>query len=101
MPAAETSLLDPPAAAPTQVAMATFDAELVCTYANDRFAAVAGLEGAEAVGTPWRALFPGLPSGQQHLVDAVATAGPAMVEVDVMVGATGRGEVPATGGRQR
>jgi anti-anti-sigma factor len=97
MPAAETPLLDPPAEAPTQVAMATFDAELVCTYANERFAAVAGRDAGTVVGTSWRALFPGLAAGQQQLVDAVARTGPAMVEVDVTVAA---GALPASA-RQR
>ncbi len=100
MAAADTPLLDPPAAASTHVAMATFDAHLVCTYANDRFAAVAGLDARAVVGTDWRMLFPGLPAGQQAIVDAVAGAGPAMGEVDVTVGATGRSGVPA-GARER
>jgi anti-anti-sigma factor len=100
MAAPDTALLDPPAAAPAQVAMATFDADLVCTYANDRFAAVAGLDGDAVVGRGWRALFPGLPAGQQSVVDAVATAGPAMAEVDVTVAAIDRGDA-VTGGRQR
>ena len=100
MPAPDIALLDSPAAAPAQVAMATFDAELVCTYANDRFAAVAGLDGEAVVGSGWRTLFPGLPAGQQGLVDAVAGTGPAMAEVDVTVAATGRGDLPA-GARQR
>lgn len=103
MPAADTPLLAPPAEASAQVAMATFDAELVCTYANDRFAAVAGLDG-DLVGTAWGDLFPGLPAGQQALVDAVAghgtSTGPAMAEVDVTAAATGRGRAPV-GARQR
>ena len=100
MPAADTSLLEPPAAAPAHVAMATFDAALVCTYANDRFAEVAGLDDEFLVGTPWTALFPGLPPGQQALVDAVAEAGPAVAEVDVTAAATGRASAPV-GARQR
>ena len=101
MPAADTSLLETPAAAPTQVAMATFDAALVCTYANDRFAEVAGLDDdAVVVGTRWTTLFPGLPAGQQALVDAVAGAGPAVAEVDVTAAATGRPS-PPIGSRQR
>ena len=100
MPAADTLLLERPAATPTQVAMATFDAALVCTYANDLFAEVAGLDDDAVVGTPWTALFPGLPAGQQALVDAVAEAGPAVAEVDVTAAATGRTAAPA-GARQR
>src|SRR5919202_317438 len=100
MPAAETPLLEIPAAASTQVAMATFDAALVCTYANDRFAEVAGLDDGVVVGSSWAALFPGLPAGQQALVDAVADAGPAVAEVDVTTAATGRAGLPV-GARQR
>jgi anti-sigma B factor antagonist len=80
--------------------MATFDAGLLCTYANERFAAVTGLEPGEVVGTSWTQLFPGLPAGQQALVDAVAGAGPAMAEVDVTAAATGRGTAPV-GARER
>src|SRR5919202_2761201 len=101
MPAAETPLLEIPAAPSTQVAMATFDAALICTYANDRFAEVAGLDADDVlVGTPWTALFPGLPAGQQALVDAVADAGPVLAEVDVTAAATGRSGAPV-GARQR
>jgi anti-anti-sigma factor len=100
MPAADTTLLDTPAAVPAQVAMATFDAGLICTYANERFAAVAGLDAADVLGTPWAQLFPGLPGGQQAVVDAVAGSGPAMAEVDVTAAATGRGTAPV-GARQR
>jgi anti-anti-sigma factor len=100
MPAADTCLLETPAVTETQVAMATFDAALICTYANDRFAEVAGLDDHSLVGTPWTALFPGLPPGQQALVDAVADAGPAVAEVDVTAAATGRAGVPV-GARQR
>jgi len=100
MPPTDMPLLDPPAAAPTQLAMATFDTGLVCTYANERFAEVAGLVGREVTGTRWASLFPALPAGQQALVDAVASSGPAMAEVDVTVTTTGRSG-PASGGRQR
>src|SRR5919202_5328855 len=100
MPAAETPLLETPVAAPTQVAMATFDAALTCTYANDRFAEMAGLDDGAVVGRGWTALFPGLPAGQQALVDAVAESGPAVAEVDVPAAATGRAGEPV-GGRQR
>lgn len=103
MPAADSRLLDPPAVAPAQVAMATFDADLVCTYADDRFAAVAARDG-DLVGTRWSDLFGGLTAGQQALVDAVAghgvATGPAMAEVDVTAAATGRTE-PSSGTRQR
>lgn len=100
MPAADTPLLENPAAASTQVAMATFDAALLCTYANDRFADVAGLDDGALVGRSWTALFPGLPAGQQTLVNAVAGTGPAVVEVDVTGTATGRPGAPV-GARQR
>ena len=100
MPAADTPLLENPAAASTQVAMATFDAALLCTYANDRFAEVAGLDDGALVGRSWTALFPGLPAGQQALVNAVAGTGPAVVEVDVTGTATGRPGAPV-GARQR
>src|SRR5690242_12554780 len=100
MPAADTPLLENPVVASTQVAMATFDAALLCTYANDRFAEVAGLDDRDTVGRSWTALFPGLPAGQQALVNAVAGAGPAVVEVDVTAAATGRPGAPV-GGRQR
>jgi anti-anti-sigma factor len=100
MPAVEIPLLETPVAAPTQVAMATFDAALVCTYANDRFAEVAGLDDEAVAGAHWRALFPGLPAGQQALVDAVADDGPAVAEVDVTAAATGRTGAPV-GARQR
>ncbi len=100
MPAADTPLLENPAAASTQVAMATFDAALLCTYANDRFAEVAGLDGGAIVGRSWTALFPGLPAGQQALVNAVAGTGPAVVEVDATATATGRLGAPV-GARQR
>lgn len=100
MPAADTPLLENPAAASTQVALATFDAALLCTYANDRFAEVAGLDGGAIVGRSWTALFPGLPAGQQALVNAVAGTGPAVVEVDATATATGRLGAPV-GARQR
>ena len=100
MPAADTPLLENPAAASTQVAMATFDAALLCTYANDRFAEVAGLDDGAIVGRSWTALFPGLPAGQQALVNAVAGTGPAVAEVDVTATATGRPGAPV-GARQR
>src|SRR4051794_3424648 len=100
MLAADTPLLENPAAASSQVAMATFDAALICTYANDRFAEVAGLADRDAVGKSWTALFPGLPDGQQALVNAVAGPGPAVAEVDVTAAATARPGAPV-GGRQR
>jgi anti-anti-sigma regulatory factor len=100
MPATDTALLETPAAVPDQVAMATFDAALLCTYANDRFAEVAGLDDGAAVGRSWRSLFPGLAPGQQAVVDAVAGAGPAVGEVDVTTAATGRPGAPV-GARQR
>src|SRR4051812_15449684 len=100
MPAADTPLLENPAAVSTQVAMATFDAALVCTYSNERFAEVAGLHVGCVVGSSWRSLFPALPTGQQALVDAVASVGPAMAEVDVTAVATGRSGAPV-GARER
>jgi anti-anti-sigma factor len=100
MGAAELSLLDHPAPAPAQVAMATFDATLVCTYANARFAQVAGLETAEVRGLHWTTLFPALTAGQQALVRGVAVDGAAVAEVDVTAAATGR-PAAASGARQR
>lgn len=83
-------VLDPPVPAPAQVAMATFDADLSCTYANTRFAEVAGLQPAEVLGAPWTTLFPGLTAGQQAVVLGVAGNGAPVAEVDVTAAATGR-----------
>ncbi len=100
MPAADTPLLDLPATTSAPLAMATFDTGLVCTYANDRFAEIAGLGERQVAGLHWTALFPALSAGEQALVDGVATSGPAVTEVDVTVATTGRSG-PAAGGRQR
>jgi anti-anti-sigma factor len=98
MPAPHVSLLDAPPAS-DQVAMATFDADLVCTYANPSFADLTGLGSDALAGTPWSALFPGLAPSQQAVVDAVAASGQPVGEVDVVVARTDGGE--ARGGRRR
>ena len=100
MPAADLPLLDAPAPPAAQVAMATFDAELRCTYANPRFAELAGLAPAAVTGRHWDVLFPGLTAGQRACAHGVAGSGSAVTEVDVTAGSPGR-PVPAPGGRQR
>ena len=65
--------------------MATFDADLVCTYANASFAELAGVRIEGVLGAHWSAVFPGLAPRQQEAVDAVATDGSPVAEVDVLV----------------
>jgi anti-anti-sigma factor len=84
MPAPHTSLLDAPRAASDDVAMATFDVDLVCTYANPSFADLAGTGREGPAGSRWSALFPRLAPSQQAVVDAVVADGPPVGEVDVV-----------------
>jgi anti-anti-sigma factor len=100
MPAPQISVLDVPPPPSDEVAMATFDADLICTYANPSFADLTGL-GLEALaGTPWSTLFPGLAPSQQAVVDAVAATGQPVGEVDVVARTDGAREA-ARGGRRR
>ena len=94
MPAPFPPVLDAPGDASTAVAMATFDVDLVCTYANPAFAEVAGTGARPLEGVAWEALFPGLFPSQQAIVAAVATDGLPVGEVDVTAATTGR-PVPA------
>src|SRR4051794_40808367 len=96
-----TLVLDAPGDVSTTVAMATFDADLVCTHANPAFGEVAGVGARLAQGTAWEALFPGLSPSQQATVAAVATDGPPVAEVDVTPAATGRIMTSELDGRRR
>ena len=78
------SLLDAPEPASDDVAMATFDVELVCTYANTSFADLAGVGEERLAGRRWSALFPRLAPSQQAVVQSVVSGGPPVGEVDVV-----------------
>src|SRR4051812_49669724 len=65
-------VLDAPGDASTAVAMATFDADLVCTHGNPAFGAVTGTGDRPVAGLRWEALFPDLSPSQQAVVTAVA-----------------------------
>jgi anti-anti-sigma regulatory factor len=101
MSAAPTTLLDAPGTASATVAMATFDADLVCTYANPAFADVAGRDVESPAGEAWAGLFPGLAPSQQAVVAAVATDGPAVGEIDITPASTGRPDPAGPDGRRR
>jgi PAS domain-containing protein len=88
MPAPFPPVLDAPGDASSTVAMATFDVDLVCTYANPAFQSVLGTGDACVRGMAWEALFPALSPSQQAIVAAVATDGPPVGEVDVTVAVT-------------
>jgi anti-anti-sigma regulatory factor len=94
-------VLDAPGDASTAVAMATFDADLVCTHGNPAFGAVTGTGDRSVAGLRWEALFPDLSPSQQAVVTAVATDGPPMGEVDITLAATGRPVPPGPEGRRR
>jgi anti-anti-sigma regulatory factor len=94
-------VLDAPGDASTDVAMATFDADLVCTHANPAFGTITGTGDDSLRGTAWEALFPALSPSQQAVVAAVATDGPPMGEVDVTLAATGGVVPPGPEGRRR
>jgi anti-sigma B factor antagonist len=101
MSAPHASLLDAPAPASGRVARATFDADLICTYANPSFADLAGFGLDTLMGTPWSRLFPGLGPSQQAVVNSVATTGEPIGEVDVVVAETGPVCDGAPGARRR
>jgi anti-sigma B factor antagonist len=101
MPAPLPPVLDAPGDASAAVAMATFDVDLVCTYANPAFRSVLGDGDACIRGMAWEALFPALSPSQQAIVAAVATDGPPVGEVDVTVAVTGRPVPPGTESRRR
>ncbi len=101
MPAPHTSLLRALPSASETVAMATFDAELVCTYASTPFAELAGVDPVEITGRPWSALFPELTPSQQAVVDAVASGGTPVGEVDITTTTAGRAAAPDRPDRRR
>src|SRR3954463_3833839 len=101
MPALHSPVLDAPEYASTNVAMATFDVDLVCTHANPGFGLVTGTGDRSVRGMAWEALFPLLSPSQQAIVAAVATDGPPVGEVDVTVAVTGRPVPPGTESRRR
>jgi anti-anti-sigma factor len=101
MPASHTVVLDAPVPGSEHIAMATFDADLVCTYANPWFADVAGVAADALTGLRWSALFPGLAASEQSVVDAVASQGPPVGEVDVVVEDADPADVRTPAARRR
>ncbi|HVN11367.1 MAG TPA: STAS domain-containing protein [Kineosporiaceae bacterium] len=101
MPAPHTSLLHALPSANENVAMATFDAELVCTFANSPFSEITGLDPGEVTGRTWSALFPGLSASQQAVVEAVAASGTPVGAVDVTSTTPGRPGPPGRPDRRR